>query len=170
LQPAFFLSNAVESMNSNSDEEIVLSFKWLRPDETRDIDLPAYATEGSSGMDVHAASVNDVEIGTGDTVMIPTGFALEIPSGYEVQVRPRSGLAIKHGITIVNAPGTIDSDYRGEVKIGLINVSGSSFTIHRGDRIAQLVVAPVTRAQLSVVDNLSESRRGVGGFGHTGIR
>ena len=157
-------------MNSDSYEKIVINFRWLRPGETQDIDLPSYATEGSSGMDVHAASVTDVEIGTGETVIIPTGFALEIPSGYEVQVRPRSGLAIKHGITIVNAPGTIDSDYRGEVKIGLINVSGDSFTIHRGDRIAQLVVAPVTRAQLSVVDILSESKRGVGGFGHTGIR
>lgn len=157
-------------MSRSKNREIIINFRWLRPDECHDIDLPAYATEGASGMDVHAASVDDVEIGNGETVMIPTGFAIEIPEGYEVQVRPRSGLAIKHGITVVNAPGTIDSDYRGEVKIGLINVSRDRFTIRRGDRIAQLVVASVIRAQLSVVDNLSESQRGVGGFGHTGIR
>ena len=121
-------------------------------------------------MDVCAALEQAVDLHPGDIEMIPTGFAIDIPVGFEVQVRPRSGLAIKHGITIVNAPGTIDSDYRGEVKIGLINVSRSVFTIKRGDRIAQLVVAPVVKAHMDVVESLSSSKRDDGGFGHTGVR
>lgn len=121
-------------------------------------------------MDVCAALEQDIDLHPGDIMLIPTGFAIDIPAGYEIQVRPRSGLAIKHGITIVNAPGTIDSDYRGEVKIGLINVGRKVFTIKRGDRIAQLVAAPVVKARMNIVETLSQSKRDVGGFGHTGVR
>jgi len=105
----------------------------------------------------------------GDICMVPTGFAVAVPPGFELQVRPRSGLAIKHGITVVNSPGTIDADYRGEVKVGLINLGRKIFTINRGDRIAQLVLAPVCRAQVLAVTALDETGRGDGGFGHSGI-
>ena len=133
-----------------------------------DVPLPAYATEGSSGMDIHAAVETSVTITPGETVLIPAGFRIEIPPGYEAQVRPRSGLAIKHGIGVLNSPGTIDSDYRGEVKIILTNFSREDFIVNRGDRIAQLVVAPVVRAVWQVVDEVQSTSRGQGGFGHTG--
>ena len=150
--------------------KIVIGFKWLDSEASRDLNIPGYETPGASGMDVCAALEQDMDLHPGDIEMIPTGFAIEIPVGFEVQVRPRSGLAIKHGITIVNAPGTIDSDYRGEVKIGLINLSRSVFTIKRGDRIAQMVAAPVVKAHVDVVETLSPSMRDTGGFGHTGVR
>ncbi len=133
-----------------------------------DIPLPAYATAGSSGMDIHAAVEKIVTIRPGEITLIPTGFQVEIPHGFEAQVRPRSGLAIKHGIGIVNSPGTIDSDYRGEVKIILTNFGNVDFTIHRGDRIAQLVIAPVARAVWDEVDAVQPTARGEGGFGHSG--
>ncbi len=120
-------------------------------------------------MDVCAAIEADLPLLPKERVLIPTGFAVAIPVGYEIQVRPRSGLAVKHGVSVINAPGTIDSDYRGEVKIGLVNLGDKTFTIRRGDRIAQLVVAPVIRATLQVVDGLDETLRGSGGFGHTGV-
>ena len=150
--------------------KIVIGFKWLDNEASRDLNIPGYETPGASGMDVCAALEQDMDLHPGDIEMIPTGFAIEIPVGFEVQVRPRSGLAIKHGITIVNAPGTIDSDYRGEVKIGLINLSRSVFTIKRGDRIAQMILAPVCQARLVEVESLAETKRGAGGFGHTGIK
>lgn len=146
-----------------------LEILWLVPDEERNIATPSYETKGSAGMDVCACITADLVVYPGEIVLVPTGFALGIPNDCEVQVRPRSGLAIKHGLTIVNAPGTIDSDYRGEVKIGLINVGKEAFTIHRGDRIAQIVLAPVFRAQLVEVSSLGETERGEGGFGHTGV-
>lgn len=129
--------------------------------------LPAYATEGAAGMDVVAAEA--LELAPGARHAVATGFAMAIPPGYEVQVRPRSGLALKHGITCLNTPGTIDSDYRGEVKVILANLGDAPFTIARGDRIAQLVPAPVQRAELDEVASLDETERGSGGFGSTGI-
>lgn len=129
--------------------------------------LPAYATDGAAGMDVVAAE--DLTLAPGARHAVATGFAMAIPDGYEVQVRPRSGLALKHGITCLNTPGTIDSDYRGEVKIILANLGSEPFEIKRSDRIAQLVPAPVQRALLSEVDSLDETARGAGGFGSTGV-
>ncbi|MBB4096931.1 dUTP diphosphatase [Sphingomonas kyeonggiensis] len=128
--------------------------------------LPAYATAGAAGMDVVAAE--DVVLAPGARHAVATGFAMAIPVGYEVQVRPRSGLALKHGITCLNTPGTIDSDYRGEVKVILANLGDADFTVARGDRIAQLVPAPVQHAELEEVGTLDETARGIGGFGSTG--
>lgn len=128
--------------------------------------LPAYATAGAAGMDVVAAE--DLILAPGGRHAVATGFAIAIPDGYEVQVRPRSGLALKHGITCVNTPGTIDSDYRGEVKVILANLGSDAFPIARGDRIAQLVAAPVQRAVFTEVATLDETVRGAGGFGSTG--
>jgi dUTP pyrophosphatase len=131
-----------------------------------DLPLPAYATVGAAGMDV--VSAETCEILPGARRAVATGFALAIPAGYEVQVRPRSGLALKHGVTCLNTPGTIDSDYRGEVKVILANLGDATFTIARGDRIAQLVPAPVQRAELDEVAELDDTARGGGGFGSTG--
>ena len=130
--------------------------------------LPAYATSGSSGMDLRANLKESVNLFPLQRLLIPTGIFVEIPQGYEIQVRPRSGLAIKNGITCVNSPGTVDSDYRGELKVILINLSDESHTIHTGDRIAQMVVAKVEKAYLEIVESLEETERGKGGFGHTG--
>ncbi len=129
--------------------------------------LPAYASDGAAGMDVVAAETLTIRPGTRHAVA--TGFAMAIPAGYEVQVRPRSGLALKHGVTCLNTPGTIDSDYRGEVKVILANLGDESFEVKRGDRIAQLVPAPVQRAVFAEVDTLDDTARGVGGFGSTGV-
>lgn len=136
--------------------------------ETADIPLPAYATAGSSGMDIHAAVKDEQILTPGETALIPSGFMMEIPRGYEAQIRPRSGLAVKHQVGILNSPGTIDSDYRGEVKVILTNFGKSDFHVRRGDRIAQLVIMPVTRAAWSEVTAVEETSRGAGGFGHTG--
>ena len=130
------------------------------------LELPAYATDGAAGMDVLAAE--DVTLAPGARHAVATGLAVAIPAGFEIQVRPRSGLALKHGITVPNTPGTIDSDYRGELKVILINHGAEDFAIRRGDRIAQLVLAPVTRASWLKVDELDETQRGAGGFGSTG--
>ncbi len=130
------------------------------------LDLPAYATDGAAGMDVLAAE--DVTLPPGGRHAVATGLAVAIPPGFEIQVRPRSGLALKHGISVPNTPGTIDSDYRGELKVILINHGGEAFAIRRGDRIAQLVLAPVTRASWLPVEELDETLRGQGGFGSTG--
>lgn len=132
-----------------------------------DLPLPAYATAGAAGMDVVAAEA--LTLAPGARHAVATGFAIAIPDGFEVQVRPRSGLALKHGITCLNSPGTIDSDYRGEVKIILANLGDAPFAIARGDRIAQLVPAAVQRATLNEVTSLDETDRGMGGFGSTGV-
>ncbi len=137
-------------------------------DKFSDIDLPSYSTNGSAGMDVRAAVADSLIVKPMEVVLVPTDFSVEIPEGYEIQVRPRSGLAIKHSIAILNSPGTIDSDYRGEVKIILMNFGKENFVINRGDRIAQLVLAAVIQANLIETNNLKESMRGEGGFGHTG--
>ena len=132
------------------------------------LDLPAYATPGAAGMDAVAAVDTPLVLAPGERAAVPTGLAMAIPEGFEVQVRPRSGLAFKHGLTVANAPGTIDSDYRGEVKVLLVNLGPDPVTIERGMRIAQLVPAAVTRAQLVVVASLDDTKRGSGGFGSTG--
>ena len=130
--------------------------------------LPQYATPGSSGLDLSAAIADSVTLLPGERVCVPTGICVAVPEGYEAQVRPRSGLALKHGLGMVNAPGTIDSDYRGEVKVLLINLGTDPVVIRRGDRIAQLIVAPVVTAEVIEVDDLPPTARGSGGFGHTG--
>src|SRR5690349_24006190 len=127
---------------------------------------PSYATEGAAGLDV--VSAEDLTLGPGQRHAVATGFAIAIPEGYEVQVRPRSGLALKHGITCLNTPGTIDHDYRGEVKVILANLGSEPFEVRRGERIAQLVPAPVQKAEFVVVGNLTATLRGAGGFGSTG--
>lgn len=137
-------------------------------DEFADIPLPVYATHGSAGLDIAAAVKEEMIIPKGKIRLVPTDFSVEIPEGYEIQVRPRSGLALKHGITVLNSPGTIDSDYRGEVKIILINLGEEDYKISRGERIAQLVVSKVYQARFSEADNLNDSHRGEGGFGHSG--
>jgi dUTP pyrophosphatase len=131
-----------------------------------DLPLPAYATAGAAGMDVVAAE--DVDLAPGARHAVATGLALAIPEGFEIQVRPRSGLALKHGVTVPNTPGTIDSDYRGELKVIMINLGMETFSVRRGDRVAQLVLAPVTRASWLEVETLDETARGEGGFGSTG--
>ena len=134
--------------------------------------IPQYKTCGAAGADLCALLENPVTISCGKTAIIPTGLFFEIPNGYEIQIRPRSGLAAKNGVTVLNTPGTIDSDYRGEIKIILINLGDEEFVINSGDRIAQMIVAPVTQADFTVVqslDKLSQTERGSGGFGSTGV-
>jgi dUTP pyrophosphatase len=135
----------------------------------QDLPLPAYETEHAAGMDLRAAVVEPITLASGQRAMVPTGIRIALPPGTEAQVRPRSGLAIKHGISMVNSPGTIDADYRGEVKVLLINHGQEAFTINRGDRIAQMVIAPYLRADWRVVEDLEATARGEGGFGHTGV-
>ena len=150
-----------------SHEKVRIRISRVGLDGT-DLPLPSYSTAGSSGMDICAAVREDYTVNAGDTALIPTGFQIEIPWGYEAQVRPRSGLALKHSIGVLNAPGTIDSDYRGEVKIILKNFGKENFVVRRGDRIAQLVICPVVRAEWEEVEAVEETPRGAGGFGHTG--
>jgi dUTP pyrophosphatase len=130
------------------------------------LDLPRYETAGSAGMDLRADE--PFALAPGERRLVPTGLALELPHGHEGQVRPRSGLAVRHGVALVNAPGTVDSDYRGELKVLLVNLGQEAVAFARGDRVAQLVVAPVARAELELVEDLAESGRGAGGFGSTG--
>ena len=151
-------------MDQHAQKEVGVRLKRLA--HGQGLDLPAYATEGSAGMDVLAAE--NVTLKPGARHAVATGLAVAIPPGYEIQIRPRSGLALRQGISVPNAPGTVDSDYRGEVKVILINHSDETFTVRRGDRIAQLVLAPVTRARWDVVGELDETQRGAGGFGSTG--
>jgi dUTP pyrophosphatase len=130
--------------------------------------LPRYQTDGSAGLDLHADLERPMTVAPGERVVVPTGIALAIPDGFEGQIRPRSGLARRHGLTLVNTPGTIDADYRGEVQVLVINHGDEAVILHRGDRIAQLIIAPVARAMLVEVDELDDTGRGAGGFGHTG--
>ncbi len=148
-------------------EHLVVHITRVGPDN-REIPLPAYATEGSAGMDLCAAIAADLTLRPGETALVPTGFAIALPEGFEAQIRPRSGLALKHHVGILNAPGTIDADYRGEVKIILTNFGSKEFVIHRGDRIAQMVVARYSRVSWQEEASLSETARGAGGFGHSG--
>ena len=134
-----------------------------------ELPLPAYATVGAAGMDIVAAVTEDLVLAPGARSAVPTGLSMAVPAGHEVQARPRSGLALRHGVTVANAPGTIDSDYRGEVKILLVNLGDADFTVSRGMRIAQVVLAPVTRADPKLVEELDDTARGSGGFGSTGL-
>jgi dUTP pyrophosphatase len=146
------------------------SIKVVRLEHATGLPLPVRMTPGSSGCDVCAAVTVDVILAPGERALVPTGFCFEIPIGYEIQVRPRSGLAIKHGVTLLNTPGTIDADYRGEVKIILINLGSADFKISRGDRIAQLVVAQVAHNTIFIeTAEMETTARGSGGFGHTGV-
>ena len=140
----------------------------LRPAEDADIPMPRYMTPDAAGMDICAAVRQDTVLAPGQIRLLPTGFAMALPRGYEAQIRPRSGLAVKYGIGMINAPGTIDSDYRGEVMIALINLGRMAYTVRRGDRIAQMVIQLVHQARLEVVEYLDPTARSTGGFGHTG--
>ena len=131
--------------------------------------LPLYKTSGAAGADICALLEKPLVIESGKSAMVPTGLYFEIPEGYEVQIRPRSGLAAKNGVTVLNTPGTIDSDYRGEINVILISLGDKPFTVNNGDRIAQMLVAPVIQAEFSVVTSLDETERGAGGFGSTGV-
>ena len=148
---------------------LVIKVHRLRPDKDADIALPQYMTPQSTGMDICAAPEKDMILQPGCIKLVPTGFAIAIPKGYEVQIRPRSGLAVKHGIGIINSPGTIDADFRGEVQIALINLGIKNYLIRRGDRIAQMVVKRYYQARLEIVEKLDETDRNTGGFGHTGV-
>ncbi len=151
---------------TNSDIKI----KFGRVDENKDLPLPQYESKFASGMDLRASlGESSVRLNPGERKLIPTGFRISIPHGYEAQVRPRSGLALKHGITMLNTPGTIDSDYRGEIKVIAINLGNETFTIRHGDRIAQLVISPVIHAFVEEVTSLEETERGERGFGSTGV-
>lgn len=134
-----------------------------------DVPLPQKMSAGASGYDLHAALDEPVTLLPGERRLIPTGLKIQLPYGYEAQVRPRSGLALKHGLTVLNAPGTIDSDYRGEIGVILINLGQEAVTIHRGDRIAQMIIQPVTDVRWRMVEQLTVTERGSGGFGHTGV-
>jgi len=145
---------------------ITVSLKRLA--HNADLPLPAYESVSAAGMDLPAAVEADLVLAPGARALVPIGLAIALPEGYEAQVRPRSGLALRHGITLPNSPGTIDSDYRGEIKVIVMNLGESAYTVKRGERIAQLVVAPVSRVVWTEVDELASTRRGEGGFGHTG--
>jgi dUTP pyrophosphatase len=145
-----------------------IEFLRLRPESDSDIPLPRYMTPSAAGMDICAAIETDMLLKKGAIALIPTGFAVAIPKGFEIQIRPRSGLAVNYGIGIINSPGTIDADYRGEVKIAVINLGEKNYTVYRGDRIAQMVVKKVYQARVTVVEHLDETHRNSGGFGHTG--
>jgi dUTP pyrophosphatase len=147
-------------------KEIKILFKKL--EHAKDLPLPAYASEEASGLDLLAAVEKNVWIGPGEIKLIPTGIAMALPPGYEGQIRPRSGLALKYGLTLLNAPGTIDADYRGEIQVILINLGREKYLIQRGERIAQLVVNELARVKIIVAKKLPPSQRGEGGFGHSG--
>jgi len=151
------------------DHPPTIKFLYIDPDKNTDIPLPRYMTPQSAGMDICAALENELELEPGKITLIPTAFAVAVPKGFEAQIRPRSGLAVKHGIGIINSPGTIDSDYRGEVKIAVINLGEKSYTFHRGDRIAQMIIERVYQAEIKLVEKLDETKRNTGGFGHTGL-
>ena len=150
---------------------MVPTINIMRLDHADGLELPSYETDGSAGMDIRAAVSGDESLilSPNQRALVPTGLVFEIPKGFEVQIRPRSGLALKNGITCLNTPGTIDSDYRGEIKVLLINLGAEEFEITRGMRIAQMIVAPVTQAQLNEVSELGDTGRGAGGFGSTGV-
>ena len=147
-----------------------VEIKIKRVSNSSDIDLPTYESDGSAGMDIRACVEKPIKLNPGEIKLIPTGLAVSIPAGYEGQIRPRSGLALKNGIGLVNSPGTIDSDYRGEIGIVMINWGSKPFTIIKGDRIAQMIIAKVYRAELNAVEDLDTTLRGDGGFGHSGTK
>lgn len=151
------------------DSSLSIKIIRLQPELDADIPLPKYMTPQAAGMDVCAAIEASVTLAKGAITLLSTGLAIALPEGFEAQIRPRSGLAVKHGIGLINSPGTIDADYRGEVKIAVINLGDQPYTFHRGDRIAQMVVKKVYQVRLEVVEQLDETQRNAGGFGHTGL-
>jgi len=151
----------------NNQNRVVCQFQKLP--HASDLPLPDYETADSAGMDLRAAVEQPVELKPGKRMLVPTGLKMAIPRGYEAQIRPRSGMAYKHGLTMLNTPGTIDSDYRGEVKLLAVNLGEESYTINHGDRIAQMVIAPVCRVTITETESLNETTRGEGGFGSTGV-
>lgn len=158
-----------ETTNERADILSPPTVRIKRLPHGEDLDLPRYETALAAGADVRAAIVKPFVLRPGERFMVPTGIAIALPPGWEAQMRPRSGLAAKHGISCVNSPGTIDADYRGELKVILINHGAEDFTINRGDRIGQMVIAPVWQAQFVETDELDETDRGAGGFGSTGV-
>lgn len=148
--------------------EVTVPVMRIFPERDLDLPLPAYLSSGAAGMDLAAALEGEVALAPGEIQLIPTGLALAIPEGFEGQIRPRSGLALKHGITLINSPGTIDSDYRGEIGLPVINLGPRPYTIRRGERLAQLVIQRIYRANLQETDCLESTERGQGGFGHSG--
>ena len=150
------------------DSDPVVKIVRLNPEKDADIPLPRYMTPQSAGMDICAAIENDVVLEKAAFTLIPTGFAIALPPGFEAQIRPRSGLAAKHGIGLINSPGTVDADYRGEIMVAVINLGGKPYTFRRADRIAQMIIKKVYHAQLEVVAHLDQTQRNTGGFGHTG--
>ena len=149
-------------------ELLSIPISRLRGDADQDLPLPKYMSDGAAGMDLFAAVDEDLTVQPQEAVLVPTGLAVAIPEGFEGQVRARSGLAVAHGLAVINAPGTIDSDYRGEIKVALINLGKSPFTIQRGDRIAQMIINRVYRVKWDLKESLEETERNEGGFGHTG--
>jgi len=147
----------------------IIKLLRLRPDADSDIPLPCYMTPNSAGLDIAIAIEQDQTLKKGEIALMPTGFAIALPDGYEAQIRPRSGLAVKHGIGLINSPGTIDADYRGEIMIPVINLGQKDYTFHRGDRIAQMVIKQVYQVAIKLVEELDTTKRSTGGFGHTGI-
>ena len=148
--------------------EVTVPVMRVFPERDLDLPLPAYLSAGAAGMDLAAAQEGEVALAPGEIRLIPTGLALAIPEGFEGQIRPRSGLALKHGITLINSPGTIDSDYRGEIGLPVINLGPRPYTIRRGERLAQLVIQRIYRANLQETEHLETTERGQGGFGHSG--
>jgi dUTP pyrophosphatase len=157
------------STDCESFTKLNLKIRRLNPERDQDLPVPKYMSPGASGLDLPAAIESDLILAPGEIRLIPTGLALAIPPGYEGQVRPRSGLALKHGIGLINSPGTIDSDYRGEIGIAMINLGQKPFTLRRGDRLAQLVINKVYQASIRLVDDLDQTDRADGGFGHSGV-
>jgi len=143
-------------------------FEIMQTDDAKDLPLPRYMSEGAAGMDLYANVTEDVVLAPNEILLVPTGICIALPIGFEAQIRPRSGLALKHGVTLVNTPGTVDSDYRGEIKVIMTCLGHEPFVIRRGDRIAQMVVAAYMRVDWAVADSLADTERGAGGFGHTG--
>ncbi|MFA7275225.1 MAG: dUTP diphosphatase [Pseudobdellovibrionaceae bacterium] len=154
-------------LNDNQHSVRIAIKVW---DHAKDLPLPAYATAHAAGMDIVAAVTEPLTLQSGDTAMVPTGLSIALPAGYECQIRPRSGLAAKNSVTVLNSPGTVDADYRGEIKVILINHGKAPFTIERGMRIAQMVIAKYDQAQWMITDELDETARGTGGFGSTGVK
>jgi len=148
-------------------DPVTILVKRVRPEQDQDLPLPAYQTEHASGLDLSAAVPEPLRINPGAIALVPTGLAVALPPGFEAQIRPRSGMALKYGLTLINAPGTIDADYRGEIGLAVINLGPEPVTIQRGDRVAQMVVTRVCQATLALVEELEPTERGSGGFGHT---
>jgi dUTP pyrophosphatase len=152
---------------SEMTQTIKINFKYL--ENGKDLPLPVYSTPQSAGADLYAAIEAPITLKPLERTLVPCGFSLELPEDYEAQIRPRSGLAFKNGVTVLNTPGTIDADYRGEIKILLVNLSNEAFTINRADRVAQMIIAPVTQGQFEIVSEINDTVRSAGGFGSTGV-